>query len=535
MVYKKQIDSFFFKVGMRMISISMRSICKSFVSAGVTLTLLSGCSSTKNDNEPLLCYIGGTMRPAVEKLASMYEKKTGVKISPDYSSSGEAIIKVKQTGKGDLIVVHDPYLGQIQKENIGDTSFTVATMRGVIIVPKGNPKEIHGLGDLAKPGVKLIFSDQQYSTLGHLIDVINKKSGLGSQIDANIISRTKGSAEAANAVCIGTADAAIVWDAVAWLRSDKVDAIEIEERFQPQAGVDAITSSTFGDIDMGSVRVTVSRLKSSKRQVEALKFAEFMISEEGANVWKEMGYSPASMSKNNTSSTNNGISLLVYCAAGMRKPVSKLAQMFQDSTGVKMEMTYDGTNRLLGQIELSKRGDLYVAGDAEYIEMARSKGLVTTSDTLCWFVPVLMVSKNNPKKITGLSSLLNPGIRIGQGDEKSAAVGRITPSILQKNGINLDKWKKNVVLSTPTISELGNAIKLGTVDAVIVWNATALDYKNDAEVITIAKAKNIIPAVEAAVLTTTVDKVNADAFLAYLTGPRGISVMSEAGYSVERP
>jgi ABC-type molybdate transport system substrate-binding protein len=126
-------------------------------------------------------------------------------------------------------------------------------------------------------------------------------------------------------------------------------------------------------------------------------------------------------------------------------------------------------------------------------------------------------------------------MRIGQGDEKSAAVGRITPSILLKNGIDLIKWNKNVMLSTPTISELGNAIKLGTVDAVIVWNATAMDYKNDAEVIAIDKNKNVIPAVEAAVLTTTFDKYKADDFLSYLTGPRGISIMVEDGFSVEKP
>jgi molybdate transport system substrate-binding protein len=518
---------------MVMILKSMKNIRCWSLSVTTILTLLSGSYGETKGNDPLLCYIGGTMRPAVEKLAEMYKKKTGIKIYPDYSSSGEALIKVKQTGRGDLIVVHDPYIGQILKEKIGDTAFTVATMRGVIIVPKGNPKNIRGINDLAKPGIKLIFSDQQYSTLGHVVDVINKKSGLGSKIEGNIISRTKGSAEAANAICVGTGDAAIVWDAVAWLRKDKVDVIEIDPRYQPQAGIDAISSSTFGNIDMSSVRVTVARLKCSKHQDEALKFAEFMVSEEGAKVWKEMGYSP--IPKSDQIISKNSKSILVYCAAGMRKPISKLAQLFQDSTGIKVEMTYDGSNRLLGQIELSKRGDLYIAGDADYIQMAKFKGLVDKCDTLCWFVPVLMIQKNNPKKIIGFTSLLKPGIRIGQGDEKSAAVGRITPIILKKNAVNLDSWKQNVVLSTPTINELGNAIKLGTVDAVIVWNATALDYKDVAEIIPIEKSKNVIPAVEATVLTTTNDKSTANAFLSFLASPRGISVMTESGYCVDKP
>jgi len=49
----------------------------------------------------------------------------------------------------------------------------------------------------------------------------------------------------------------------------------------------------------------------------------------------------------------------------MRKPISKLAQEFHETHGVKVELSYDGTNRLLGQIKLTQRGDIYIAGDAE--------------------------------------------------------------------------------------------------------------------------------------------------------------------------
>lgn len=492
-----------------------------------------GCSPQKKASEPLLCYVGGTMRPAVEKLAEMYEKKTGIKVEIDYSSSGEAMIKAKQTGRGDLIVVHDPYEGAILGQKLGDTSWTVAELAGVIVVPKGNPKNITGLKDLLKPDTKLVLSDAVYSTLGNILTYTAKKHGIKEQLEANIVTRSRGSGDAANAVMVGNADAAVVWNAVAFLRSEKLDAIEIEPEYRLETGVDAVTTATFGNIDMSRVRVTVARLASSKQPEAAAGFAAFMNSQEGKKVWDELGFLPVREEKVISSTEISG-EILVHCAAGMRKPVSEIGGLFEKSTGVKTEISYDGTNRLLGQIELSRRGDVYIAGDADYIDMARDKGLVLRSETMCRFVPVLLVKKGNPKKLTGLESLTSKGVKFGIGDEKSAAVGRITPSIFKAHSIDHSEWKKNVVLSTPTVHELGNALKLGTIDATIVWNATALDYADIAEVMSIDESKNIIPDVGIAVLSCSSNKTAAQAFLDFVTNAESREILENMGFSVNR-
>ena len=92
-------------------------------------------------------------------------------------------------------------------------------------------------------------------------------------------------------------------------------------------------------------------------------------------------------------------SLFVYCAAGMRKPMETLARDYETSNKTKLELTYDGTNKLLGQIKLTRKGDVYIAGDADYIAMARKDNLVGEAKTLCYFIPVIMVKKGNPLKI----------------------------------------------------------------------------------------------------------------------------------------
>jgi molybdate transport system substrate-binding protein len=424
--------------------------------------------------------------------------------------------------------VHDPYLGATTQQKLLDTAYTAARLVGTIVVPKGNPKAIKTLADLTRPGLRLVFTDSTYSTLGHLLPVMARRSDLGAKLFANVVTRTKSSGEAANAVSLGTADAAIVWDAVAFLRSDKLDAIPIQPSAMPVAGVDAVTSATFGSFDMSNVKVTVIVLSCSKVRPDARAFAAYCASAQNASVWRDLGYSPVLTQ----AAPALGGSVLVYCAAGMRLPVERIANEFGKATGAKMELTYDGSNKLLGQIELTKKGDVYITGDADYIDMARQKGLIAREKDICLFVPVIMVQKGNPKAVTSLADLTKKGVKIGQGDEKAAAVGRIMLKLLAENRVDTALWRKNVVLVTPTVNELANAIKLGTIDAAVVWNAIAASYPKDASVVSIDSARNIFPHVGGAVLTCSKNQPAAVAFLDFATSPWARFVLKENGYTV---
>jgi molybdate transport system substrate-binding protein len=220
----------------------------------------------------------------------------------------------------------------------------------------------------------------------------------------------------------------------------------------------------------------------------------------------------------------------------MRSPVDILAKSFEKESGVKVEITYDGSNKLLGQIKLSRKGDVYIAGDADYIDMAAKEKLLGNSrEQLCFFEPVIMVRNDNPKGVVNLSDLLKAGIKIGQGDEKVAAVGRLMAPILDKNGVDKESWRKNVVLSTPTVNELGAAVKLGTIDAAVVWRSIADDYPNEGEIISIPKEKNIMPSVEGASLVYSKNAKAAEAFLKYLVSERGRFALMNDGYAVDKP
>ena len=268
----------------------VRFASRSAISAVLLITVGISCRR-EAENKPLLCYVGGTMRPAVEKLAEMYKKETGQSVEIDYAGSGELLIKIEQTHKGDLYICHDPFLAAARKKGIVRKSWTLAELSPVIVVPKGNPKKIGGLQDLTKPGIKLVLTHQMYSTTGHIVDRMISKYGLQG-LNSNVVSRTRGGGAAANAVMLGSADAAIVWDAVAYLRHDSLDSIPIESRYQLKRGEDAVTTATFDRIEMDYIRVTLALLTTSRQPDRAGKFAEFMVAKRNRHIWDEFGFSP---------------------------------------------------------------------------------------------------------------------------------------------------------------------------------------------------------------------------------------------------
>jgi molybdenum ABC transporter molybdate-binding protein len=163
--------------------------------------------------------------------------------------------------------------------------------------------------------------------------------------------------------------------------------------------------------------------------------------------------------------------LIVYCAAGIKEPVEKVANEYTQAYGVPVQLQYGGSQTLLANIEVSKRGDLYLPADDYYIQLARDKKLVDEAIALAKMTPVIAVPQGNPKKIQSLADLLTGNSRISQANPDAAAVGKLTRDALQPAG-QWDALKQKTVVFKPTVNDVANDIKVGAADAGIVWDAT---------------------------------------------------------------
>jgi molybdate transport system substrate-binding protein len=232
---------------------------------------------------------------------------------------------------------------------------------------------------------------------------------------------------------------------------------------------------------------------------------------------------------------NEKTTLKLYSGAGIRPPVDEIADAFGQRYGVTVERDFAGSEVLLIRIKLSRTGDIYMPGDVHYVEQAEQEGLVAGSETACYFIPVIMVQKGNPKNIKSLADLTKPNIKVGLGDPEACAIGRKTARIFAKNGISEEELAENVEFRALTVNDLGDKVKLGHLDAVIVWDAIAAYYPESSDVVSIPREKNVISTVPVAVLKSSENPELANRLREFITSEEGKAIFKKHHYSLALP
>ncbi|MHC4110820.1 MAG: molybdate ABC transporter substrate-binding protein [Planctomycetota bacterium] len=227
--------------------------------------------------------------------------------------------------------------------------------------------------------------------------------------------------------------------------------------------------------------------------------------------------------------------LLLYCGAGIRPPAAELAETFEREHGVKIITNYAGSETLLSTIRLIRSGDLYMPGDKHYVEQAANEDMIHSHKSVCYFIPVILVQKGNPKNIKGLRDLLRPGLKLGLGDPDACAIGRTSYQILARNNIATEDIEKNLAFPSLTVNELGMQIQAKSLDAVIVWNAIAQYYSEHGDEVPIAPEKNVVSTIDIGVLKFTKHRELAEKFVDFISSEQGQNIFKKHNYSTKAP
>jgi molybdate transport system substrate-binding protein len=98
----------------------------------------------------------------------------------------------------------------------------------VLAVPKGNPKKIGTLADLAQPGLKLGLCNADQSTLGYMTRAMLKQTGLLNVVMKNVASQVPTADFLVNQLRTGSLDATIVYAVNAKPAAEFIDTIPIQ-------------------------------------------------------------------------------------------------------------------------------------------------------------------------------------------------------------------------------------------------------------------------------------------------------------------
>lgn len=233
--------------------------------------------------------------------------------------------------------------------------------------------------------------------------------------------------------------------------------------------------------------------------------------------------------------TESARELQLYCGAGIRPPVAELVQVFAEEHDIKVTTDYAGSEVLLAKLKLARAGDLYLPGDRHYIDQAARENMILDRRSACYFVPTILVQKGNPKQIKGLQDLLRADVKVGLGDPKACAIGRKTRRLLTQNNIPWGELQTKLAFQSLTVNELGLQIKAGALDAVIVWDAIARYYEQEAQEVAIPVEDNVISTVDIGVLSFTQQRDLALAFLEFVTSPHGQDIFKRHHYRIDPP
>lgn len=230
--------------------------------------------------------------------------------------------------------------------------------------------------------------------------------------------------------------------------------------------------------------------------------------------------------------TENGYAekIMVYCGAGMKKPMDEISLAFQEKYGTIITVNYGGSNALLSQMELTKEGDAYMPGASLYLETAVEKGLIDYRQPVCYHIPVITVPKGNPANITSIEDMGREGVTLIWGDPEVAAIGKTGKKILENIGL-YDKVWPNVIATFPTMSEVMLQIALGQADASINWWDTVKSV-DDIDLIEIPIEQNEIKVIPIGTTTFSKNPETAKAFVDYCASEEGKAIFKKNGFTI---
>lgn len=225
--------------------------------------------------------------------------------------------------------------------------------------------------------------------------------------------------------------------------------------------------------------------------------------------------------------------LVVHCAAALRGPAEEAASAFERETGQAVELRFGASQSLLATIELTRQGDLLLPADDSYLQLAKEKSLLDDGIPIARMHAVVVVRAGNPKRIRLFADLLSPGVRVAQADPDVAAIGAVTRRHLRSSG----QWEPlhaNTRSYHGTVTDVLNAVALGSADAGIVWDALPR-RRSDVEGIELPELSAARAAVSIAPLRSSRRPELARQFADYLAGPVGNRIFQLFGFDPAAP
>lgn len=233
----------------------------------------TGCSGGVSK---LTVFAAAGTKPPMDELGQKFREKYNAEVDISYAGGGEVLSQMVLSKSGDIYIAPDQVFmdtavskGAVDSKSIRSGAFMIP----VIGVAKGNPMNIRTLADLATPGLKVAITRPETTILGRYAPEIFEKAGIAEAVNKNVVTYAARPDALLTMLIMGQVDAGIIWHFYTAVAGDKIDIIWI-----PPEQLTGI-----GEIRVGAATY-------SQQPKSAQKFIDFILSEEGKEVFRKYGY-----------------------------------------------------------------------------------------------------------------------------------------------------------------------------------------------------------------------------------------------------
>jgi len=320
-------------------------------------------------------------------------------------------------------------------------------MNGVVVVRRGNPKNVRSFSDLLRPDVQLVQASPEASAIGKRTKIALSEEKLWAPLEAATIAFRTTVTDVANDLVVQSADAGIVYDAILKSYQD-LESVQLPE-------LKGIVS-----------KVWLGVLSNSKQPQASLHFARYVSAKDrGLIHYQEQGFQ---VSIGDTWSDVPELS--VFAGSMLRPAIEDTLVAFEKREGVRVTRVYNGCGVLVAQMKAGQCPDAYFACDREF--MSQVPDLFPKPIDVSMNELVILVQKGNPFAINSLRDLTKKGLRVGIGHEKQCAMGWLTQNTLRQGGLQTEVME-NVTVQSPTGDMLVNQMRAGGLDAAVAYLSNA--------------------------------------------------------------
>lgn len=175
----------------------------------------------------LSLFAGSMLRPAIDDTITAFEKREGVEVTRVYNGCGILVAQMKAGQLPDAYFACDTeFMAQVP--DLFPESIDVSQNELVILVQKGNPKNISSLKDLTQEGLRVGIGHEKQCAMGWLTQNTLRQGGVQKEVMANVTVQSPTGDMLVNQLRAGSLDAAVAYLSNAAGAGEILDAIQIQ-------------------------------------------------------------------------------------------------------------------------------------------------------------------------------------------------------------------------------------------------------------------------------------------------------------------